>query len=499
LKNFSNFRLFSLKMKVNGSTASSLNNNKVHPAYNRNKCPLPLVTQELTKEEYELKKKTKFEVRNDPTDPQSLKHTVMVTHIDGSEDARTVIKWKKEVEAVRIGVGIKKSPAVVRFIASLCEGSARDAYLSVVAERREQRKEEGEDWAENHPLEEQDKDETDAAFSRRKKTWESEKTIRSSLRKVDHQAALQAILLDALPYKALTKQKRYMRRHMKKPAGMKVRTYAAHINKINKEELGELPPFRENQLLDKDEIVEIILNGVPAAWETEMDKHDFDPELRTTGELIEFCERMESAEERRGENSNDNRNNNSQNGSRKKSKSNGNSTGNKKPTGKWCTFHDTDSHDTSECRQQKFHGTNADGSPKKADKSKNNNNKKQHGKNNNQGQFVSKKEVNAMMKKFAKEATKEWTKLNKKRSAEEANMTEVIMMKNHDSYKVSNPTIADDDTSEMSTSGSTVRSVISSADKDIESHLRDDKKSDNEYDVREEQFQLETNGKQPST
>ena len=72
-------------MKVSNATANALSNQKAHSAYNRYKCPFPLVTTELTKDELELKKRSKFELRSNPKDANSLKYTVMVTHIDGSD------------------------------------------------------------------------------------------------------------------------------------------------------------------------------------------------------------------------------------------------------------------------------------------------------------------------------------------------------------------------------------------------------------------------------
>ena len=102
---------------------------------------------------------------------------------------------------------------------------------------------------------------------------------------------LQAVILDAMPYKAITKQKRYMRRFTKKPPNMRFRTYVAHIMKINKEEILELPPFKDmEQVLKKDDLVNILLNGMPTAWEDEMDKDDFDPEAHSIQELVDFCE-----------------------------------------------------------------------------------------------------------------------------------------------------------------------------------------------------------------
>ena len=80
---------------------------------------------------------------------------------------------------------------------------------------------------------------------------------------------------------------------MRKLNGMKVRTYAAHLTKINHGELPELPPFQgDQQSLSQDEMVEIILNGIPNSWVKEVDKQNFNPEVRTQQELINFCEHM---------------------------------------------------------------------------------------------------------------------------------------------------------------------------------------------------------------
>ena len=490
-------------MKVSNSTANALSNQKAHSAYSRYKCPFPLVATELTKEELDLKKRSKFELRSDPTDPNSLKYTVMVTHIDGSEDPRTVIQWKKEIEAVRKGSGLTRVDAIAKMVTSTLAGSAQDAYIAAIGEFREGRKATAETWKKSNILVDQEEEEHDEDFAIRKAAWQKKYDALADLRMTDHTAALQAVIVDAMPYKAITKQKRYMRRFMKKPPNMRFRTYVAHINKINKEEIMELPPFNGlAQTLKKDDLVDIMLNGMPTAWEDEMDKHDFDPEANSIQELVDFCERLEAVEQRHkssNNNNNQNQNGNSQSGSRKKAKTNGNSHGSKKSsTGKWCTFHEKDTHDTSECRQKQFHGKNSDGSPKKADKSKSYNNKS---KDNNQ--YISKKELNALMKKFTTEAVKEWSKTNnKKRSAAEANMTEVTTSDDSEmSYKASSPEMADDTSSlSASSANTTENSVESTNDKDdVETNLLEILDDDAvTYDVTKEQFMLETKGKQPS-
>ena len=144
-------------MKVTNSSVNAVANQKGHSSFDRAKtAPLPLVTAELTKEELELKRKSKFEIRNDPEDPNSTKYSRVIYHINGSEDARSVIHWKKELESIRTGTGTTNIDQVVRLTLSVCYGSARDAYLSKILELRGQRRREGTQWEEdNWPIQEE--------------------------------------------------------------------------------------------------------------------------------------------------------------------------------------------------------------------------------------------------------------------------------------------------------------------------------------------------------
>jgi hypothetical protein len=89
-----------------------------------------------------------------------------------------------------------------------------------------------------------------------------------------------------------------MRRFCRKPPDMSTREYVNHICRINDDELPNLEPFRGNaQKLLLDEVIDIVLNGVPCGWIREMDKLDFDPITKTLAEVVDFCERMEAAED----------------------------------------------------------------------------------------------------------------------------------------------------------------------------------------------------------
>jgi hypothetical protein len=89
-----------------------------------------------------------------------------------------------------------------------------------------------------------------------------------------------------------------MRRKMRKPADMRIRQFVNHLHQINYKELPQLPPFGNNQPLLQDELLDIVLYGIPKSWVKEMDRQDFDPFKQTTlMQVVDFCEHLESAEE----------------------------------------------------------------------------------------------------------------------------------------------------------------------------------------------------------
>ena len=145
---------------------------------------------------------------------------------------------------------------------------------------------------------------------------------------------------------------------MRKPADMSIREYTNRILHINNDELPLLPPFGgPAQKLSDDELTDIITSGIPKSWVREMDKQNFDPVDATITEILNFCERMESAEEgfdlangkpKTHANGNGNRTNKHQKGKGKTDSKSGNGNG------KFCLLHGKNStHDTDGCHVMK--------------------------------------------------------------------------------------------------------------------------------------------------
>jgi hypothetical protein len=67
--------------------------------------------------------------------------------------------------------------------------------------------------------------------------------------------------------------------------------------------LSEFPPaFSITQRLSNDDFVEIVEYRIPHYWRTKMAEHGFVPVNHTLIKMIEFCNKMEYAEEMTGKN-----------------------------------------------------------------------------------------------------------------------------------------------------------------------------------------------------
>jgi hypothetical protein len=139
-----------------------------------------------------------------------------------------------------------------------------------------------------------------------------------------------------------------------------------------------------------------------------MDRQDFDPIKQTNlSKVVDFCKRLQSAE---GFNpKQQKRTSGSTTNSKYAQKKTKYSNTKRKPStgGKWCEYHETDTHDTSECSVLK--------KMKESRKNKSSN-KKPFNKNNtwtkksNDVKKLSKKELNALVKKASKKVVKKATK-----------------------------------------------------------------------------------------
>jgi len=159
----------------------------------------------------------------------------------------------------------------------------------------------------------------------------------------DLDAALGWVITNMLPRKILARVKRAMRRETRKPTDMTVRSYYQNLLRMNSEELPNLPPFRNDQSLSMDELMDIILFGTPRSWQNEMERQGFDPMEHAVHEVVDFMENIEGTEEKP-------KPKDSSKSKSDKSKGNDSKPKSKKKAPYYCKEHGPNyTHDTADC------------------------------------------------------------------------------------------------------------------------------------------------------
>ena len=108
--------------------------------------------------------------------------------------------------------------------------------------------------------------------------------------------ALKKVTAHVFPQRALQIQKHYMRRYMRKPKSMTVRTYCNRVVQM-RNQLDFYPGGNANgDTLPEDELLDILEHGIPVTWQKEMARQGFVPIDKSVTEFIEFCKRLEFTE-----------------------------------------------------------------------------------------------------------------------------------------------------------------------------------------------------------
>ena len=169
------------------------------------------------------------------------------------------------------------------------------------------------------------------------------------------EASLRAVTGTILNKKALSTQKRYMRRIIRKPKDMKIRMYCARFAELNKY-LESFPPYTgASQCLPQDEVLEHLEFAIPNARQKQMVMQGFVTLEHSIEEFVEFCERMEFGEEVY-DSSHTGQKATTRTGAREagSKQSAGNSSSSKRKS-KYCLYHGHNStHTTDECKVLKI-------------------------------------------------------------------------------------------------------------------------------------------------
>jgi hypothetical protein len=320
-------------MKVSTPTKVYNNGDKLTP-------PLPLKA-ELPSEEDETRL-AKFKLRVTPANADSATYSFATRKLDGTEHLRYALNFYRDCKKILVGLHITDAAASIRVIRELLTGIGLSQFNTGIDDHV------NEMFATNK----QDAYDTSIANGDDEATAQAAKAaVRCPTPDLNSvKFGFECVIQYMSPHKVLAKQKRWMRRNMRKPADMSVREYANRLITINNDELTELPPFDgANQRLSDDEIIDILTSGIPKSWIREMDKQNFDPTEGTITEVLNFCERMESSEEGFEKVRNDQKTN----GKGGKPKANGKPKSSSAGS-KFCMLHGSNNtHDTEDCHIMK--------------------------------------------------------------------------------------------------------------------------------------------------
>ena len=262
-----------------------------------------------------------YDLRTVPADADSPKYKKQVRVLVGTESVRAMLKWRQDVDAVCDGLNVTTLETKVPVVETLM----RAGPLSL--------------FRQSLDAEAQVAYDTAVAAA---PAGNCAAIITAGVdphRDVAHVAhAIDFVLSQSMPRNVLARVKRQVCREMRKPRDMKVRFYYQQLLRINTEEVARLPPFRANQALGDEELLDVILFGTPKSWQKEMDRQGYDPMNHPLHEVVDFLENVESAEE--FDHSKDSK------------KANTKSSKTKKESGRqgaYCMLHGQGNHSTEDC------------------------------------------------------------------------------------------------------------------------------------------------------
>ena len=354
---------------------------------------LPLVPEAPKK--IEKDQAITFELFSDPANAiGSPKYKFTMRRIDGQEDLRTVIQWSKNVTTVLTGMNVIQPKNKYQLVQQMCIGTAKSALDDMWSSHAKNTKEEALTRVGTNGF-----NLTAAQINGREEhQWHDDASFTK---------CIQHLIFNCAPQKVLQRVKRELKREMRKPADMNIRTYLVHLNRINNDEIPHLPPFGADQGLSEDELIDILLFGIPKSWHREMDRQGFDPILSRPHELVKFLEQIELAE------THDKDSNKVQKKANKKGKASKNGD---KSDSNYCMLHGNCNHSTDNCKTLKGKAQQMKDSYQKDGSSKN--------KSWSRKAEDSKKQASQDLKAFVKKSIKAGVKkeinsLNKKRKQEE--------------------------------------------------------------------------------
>ena len=166
--------------------------------------PLPLLDKTPTKDELDLRKKSKYEVTIDPADATAGTISSVIYHIDGTEDLRTIIQWKKDIGSIMAKKGTQKPEVIVKLTMDHCERVPDNTYEAFIEGQHATRQLTALDLANNPPI--QNECEAACAFRQCQNACDCAGKEAKAITIQDHEKALQAVIEDVLDHVAFPRE-----------------------------------------------------------------------------------------------------------------------------------------------------------------------------------------------------------------------------------------------------------------------------------------------------
>ena len=265
----------------------------VLPKYSGSSNKPPILSLVDDEETYVLTKANSvaWDLRSVPANADSSTYKQNVRVLQGDESIRQILRWRHDVETVFTGLNATTVATRRPLVTRLMRPNPLALFNTKMSELAGDRY--------NAALSQAIANDTARNDGRHTERNQVRQNGREHYLLVDDlHTALNHVVAELLPQQVLAKVKRALRREIRKPVEMGIRTYYQHLVRINNEEIPGMPPaFDQSQKLDDENLIDIILFATPKSWQKEMDRHRFDPMEKTPTEVIAFMEAIESSED----------------------------------------------------------------------------------------------------------------------------------------------------------------------------------------------------------
>ena len=197
-----------------------------------------------------------FELLSDPADANSQRFKMTILRLSGGEDVRTVLQWRQDIDKVLGGLNLTTPMAKVKIISTIISGTPQTTFEQKINSMCAAAMEAAITAVP-----------PDATNPNAQSNAQQVIRVAGLNPHLDNLMVIHSIahtVQEMMPKKVLARAKREVRRDMRKPSDMTIRDYYNHLQRINLLEVHNLPPFGRDQVFKPDEIIDIMIYGIPS-------------------------------------------------------------------------------------------------------------------------------------------------------------------------------------------------------------------------------------------